>query len=287
LDRALTPIEVSTEFRLPNYVGAASLVVVSSYSGNTEETISSFQDALKRGAKVFVITTGGKLAELARAEHLPAYIIKPIHNPSNQPRMGLGYSIGAVIALLAKGGYLQISSLEVQKIIATCRKYISECSPRIPTSDNVAKHLANGLYNKIAVLVASEHLVGAAHAFKNQLNENSKTFAVLFDIPELNHHLMEGLANPKGAKSLLQFLFLTSKLYPPEIGKRYPLTVEVVQKNNVEVRVFECISESKVEQIFEILTLSEYVSFYLAMLYGLDPTPIVWVDYFKEKLGKT
>jgi glucose/mannose-6-phosphate isomerase len=149
----------------------------------------------------------------------------------------------------------------------------------------VAKRLATLLLNKLIILVASEHLVGAAHAFKNQLNENSKTFSALFDLPELNHHLLEALANPKGAKPFLQFLFLNSSLYSPDIGKRYPVAMEVVEKNNVAANSFECFSQSKLEQIFELLTLGEYVSFYLAMLYGLDPTPIVWVDYFKKKLG--
>jgi len=110
LDRANTPIEISTEYRLPNYVGPDSLVIISSYSGNTEETLSSAHDAIKKNAKIFVVTTGGKIAQLAKEEGLPSYIFNPIHNPSNQPRMGIGYSIGAVLALLVKGKYIQMSS---------------------------------------------------------------------------------------------------------------------------------------------------------------------------------
>ena len=287
LDRATTPIEVSTEFRLPNYVGPDSLVVVSSYSGNTEETISSANEAINKGAKVFVITTGGKLAQLAKSDALPSYVINPIHNPSNQPRMGVGYSIAAVLALLVKGGYIQMAAGEEKRLVEASRKFVSAYSVRLPTSQNVAKNLAKVLVNKEIVLVASEHLLGVAHAFKNQLNENSKAFAVLFDLPELNHHLMEGLANPKAVKPILQFLFLNSKLYSPEICKRYPITAEVVQKNNVATTTISCSSDSKIEQIFEVLTLGEYVSFYLSLLYDTDPTPIVWVDFFKQALSKS
>jgi len=172
-------------------------------------------------------------------------------------------------------------------LVEATRKYISEHSARIPTSQNVAKNLATSLFNKQVILVASEHLLGAAHAFKNQLNENSKTFAALFDLPELNHHLLEGLANPKAAKTMLHFLFLDSKLYSPEVSKRYPLTAEVVEKNNVATSTFETVSNTKIEQIFELLTLGEYVSFYLSILYDTDPTPIVWVDYFKKKLSES
>ena len=287
MDRATTPIEISTEFRLPNYVGPESLVIVCSYSGNTEETIASAQEAIAKNAKIFAITTGGKIADLCKEKSLPSYIFKPIHNPSNQPRMGLGYSVGSVLALLAKGEYINMSSEEETNVVEKVRKFVSEHSVRVPTSQNVAKALAAALFNKEIVLVASEHLLGAAHAFKNQLNENSKTFSVLFDLPELNHHLLEGLVNPKEVKPILQFLFLGSKIYSPEVLKRYPIVTAVVEKNNISTTSFECRSETKIEQIFEVLTLGEYVSFYLSILYGVDPTPIVWVDYLKKELSKT
>jgi glucose/mannose-6-phosphate isomerase len=286
LDRAITPIEVSTEFRLPNYVGPETLVVISSYSGNTEETLLSAQDALKKNAKVFVITTGGKLAELVSSEGLPAYIFEPKHNPSNQPRMGVVYSIGAVLALLSKGKYLHFSLDELNESVQKTRRLVSEYSVRVPLLQNPAKNLANTLREKAIVLVASEHLLGTAHAFKNQLNENSKTFSVLFDIPELNHHLMEGLAHPRAVKPILHFVLFNSKLYSPEVQKRYPLTAEVIEKNDIAASTIELQSSSKLEQIFEVLVLGEYVSFYLSMLYDIDPAPIPWVDYFKKKLAK-
>lgn len=287
MDRATTPIEISTEFGLPNYVGAESLVIVCSYSGNTEETLASAQEAIAKNAKIFAITTGGKLGELCKEKALASYIFNPIHNPSNQPRMGLGYSVGAVLALLAKGKYIHVGSQEETTIVEKLRQFISDSSVRVPTSRNEAKAIALALFNKEIVLVASEHLVGAAHAFKNQINENSKTFSVLFDLPELNHHLLEGLANPRTLKPILQFLFIKSQMYSPEVLKRYPIVAAVVEKNNIATSFFECRSETKIEQIFEVLALAEYVSFYLSILYGIDPTPIVWVDYLKKELSKT
>ena len=98
---------------------------------------------------------------------------------------------------------------------------------------------------------------------------------------------MEGLSHPREIKPLLQFLFFDSRLYSQEVRKRYPLTSEVVAKNDVATTTVEILSPSKLEQIFEVLVLAEYVSFYLAMLYDIDPAPIVWVDYFKKALLKT
>ncbi|MGB6882086.1 MAG: SIS domain-containing protein, partial [Microgenomates group bacterium] len=106
----------------------------------------------------------------------------------------------------------------------------------------------------------------------------------LFDLPELNHHLMEGLKLPPKAKEVLHFLFFESKLYTDRVFKRYSITQEVVEKNSVEHSVYSVRSETKPEQVFELLALSSFVTFYLAVLSGTDPSPIPWVDYFKAKL---
>jgi glucose/mannose-6-phosphate isomerase len=284
-DRVRTPIEVFTEFHLPNYVNHDTLVILSSYSGNTEETLSAAQDALARGATIFAITTGGKLAEFMRENNLNGYVYKPSANPSGQPRMGLGYSITATLAVLARCEFINLTSDEVATVISDCEKFVKDYDVPQKSNVNLAKSVAKKLFGKIPVLIASEHLVGSAHAFKNQLNENAKTFAVLFDLPEANHHLMEGLVNPPAAKDILHFLFLKSALYSQEVLSRYDLTVEVVEKNRVAASSYEPASEHKLNQIFELLVFASYVSYYQAMLYRVDPTPIPWVDYFKEKIA--
>ena len=283
-DRARTPIEIFTEFRLPNYVNRDTFVILCSYSGNTEETLTAAHEALNRGASLFCITTGGKLGKFMEDNRLDGYIINPIHNPSNQPRMGLGYSIIAVLAALAKCEFINLLDTEVHEAIETARKFSEDFSVNTPTSQNLAKIFAAKLKNKIPVLIASEHLVGVTHAFKNQLNENSKVFALLFDIPELNHHLMEGLRNPAEAKKFLHFVFFESDLYSKEIKLRYPITKEVVGKQEVATDVYKLNSNKKLNQIFEELTFGSYVNLYLALLYDIDPSPIPWVDYFKDML---
>jgi glucose/mannose-6-phosphate isomerase len=287
VDRVRTPIEIVSNYDVPNYVGPKSLVLVTSYSGNTEETISAAHKALIKKAEIFGITTGGKLAEFLRKEKIPAYIYEPKENPSNQPRLGLGYSVAATMAILAKCGFITFAEEDIKSALVSLRKFSEEFDSHVPENKNLAKRMAVKLKGKIPILVASEHLVGALHAFKNLLNEGAKTFSASFDIPELNHHLMEGLRNPATAKEHLFFLFFESKLYSSGIRKRYPITQEVVEKNEIDYSVYQLRSSKKIEQIFEVLSFASFVHFYLAFVYGVDPLKIPWVDYFKEKLAKS
>ena len=284
LSQLRAPLEVFTELSLPKYVNEDTLVIASSYSGNTAETISSLKDASEKKAMVVGVCTGGKMAEILKKEKLPSYIFTPIANPSGQPRMGLGYSTTSILTLLAKLGFLTFDETDILRIERMMGETISEFGPDSAVGKNLAKSLAVKLKGKIPVLLASEHLVGIAHAFKNQLNENAKTFSLLFDIPEMNHHLLEGLGNPHRARELLNFVLLESELYSEEIKKRYPITREVIEKNGVETCLYKVRAEKKLDQIFEVLVLGSFVSLYLAILNDLDPTPIPWVDYFKSKL---
>lgn len=286
VNRVRVPIEVFTEYDIPNYVGPDTLVIATSYSGNTEETLNAVHEALKKGAKIFGITTGGKLAELLKKEKISSYVYKPLVNPSGQPRMGLGYSIGATLAILAKCGFIHFSEDNLYDLATTARDFTKEFDVDNPLHKNLAKHEATILHNKIPVLVSSEHLFGVAHSLKNQLNESSKVFSVVFDIPELNHHLLEGLKFPAKARGLLYFLFYESSLYRKELIQRYKITKDVVGKCGYGYSVYEPSSKKKITQIFEALVFGSFVSFYLAVLYGVDPSKIPWVDYFKEKLAK-
>lgn len=283
-DKLRGPVEVCTEYKLPNYVGPDTLVILSSYSGNTEETLSAAEDALEAKASAVVIAAGGKLAELAKEKNLPSYIFVPHENPSNQPRMALGYSVVSIMAILSSCGFIPLTDQIVEEVIAFLKDLVIELGPRTPSVKNEAKTLAKHLKNKIPALISSEHLFGVAHAVKNQFNENAKTFTVSFDIPELNHHLMEGLKFPPEASGVLHFLFFESNLYSDKIQKRYSITMDVIAKNNHHYSAYNLKSENKITQAFEMLTFGSFVGFYLSMLYGIDPAPIPWVDYFKEKL---
>lgn len=279
------PFEVVTDFYLPGYVGEDTLVILSSYSGNTAETLEVSIKAKEKGAMIFGMTAGGKLKDFLEENEIPRFIIDTKYNPSSQPRMSLGYTSIALVCFFAKCGFISITDLELGETMDEADKFVQKFSARTPGDQNSAKMLAHKLQGKIAVLVSSEHLYEAAHPFKNQLNENSKSFSTHFAIPELNHHLMEGLTFPASAKGVLHFIFFESQNYDPEVIKRYQLTKEVIDKQGYNFTAYSLESDSKFKQVIEILVLGSYTSFYLAMLNNIDPAPIPWVDYFKQRLA--
>lgn len=285
-ERMRIPFEIYNGYHLPKYAYEKTLVVVSSYSGGTEETINNFYEALNRHTKVFGITTGGKLGDLLKENSVPSYYIDPKNNPSGQPRMSIGYAIGATFALLNKLEVFEMQSEEVFDAIKVMKQKGDEFTNK-DQNINLALRFSENIYGKIPILVASEHLIGTAHTVKNQFNESAKTFSALFDIPELNHHLMEGLKNPAKERTLLSFLFFNSDLYSERVKLRYPITQDVVEKNGYEFMNYQPSSESKVSQAFEVLMFGSFIVYYLSKKYGVDPTVIPWVDYFKEKLSKS
>ena len=285
-ERLRVPFEIYTEYHVPNYVNEKTLVIASSYSGNTEETINATYEALNKGAKVFGAVTGGKLAEIFKENKIPSYVFNPKHNPSDQPRMGLGYACGIILSLLTKLKLIQVLEEEVEEAVNKMNELLTEYNENSPSHKNLAFSYAQKLKDKIPVFIASEHLVGAAYSNKNQINENSKTFALLFDIPELNHHLLEGLIHPAKIRHLIQFIFIKSDLYSERVLKRYPITQDVMEKNGFDVHVYSPSSEKKLTQVFETLIFGSMTSYYLARDYKLNIVEIPWVDYFKEKMSK-
>ena len=149
-----------------------------------------------------------------------------------------------------------------------------------------AMQMAIAAKNHSIWYVASEHLIGNAHAAANQINENAKRFAGYFTLPELNHHLLEGMKYPQNNPDSLLFIFLESKLYDKRIQKRYAITKEVLKKNMIPFLTYTCDEKTPFGQAAEVLVMGSYLSFYLAVLEGIDPTAIPFVDYFKSEMKK-
>lgn len=279
------PFEIVNGYHLPGYVDEHTLVLLSSYSGTTEETLSCAAEALEKHALVAVITSGGDLEKFAGEHNFPAYIIKPKYNPSNQPRMAIGYSVFGQLGLFNAVGVISVTDEQVQSVVTLLQKNAKGLCPE-STEQNAAKFLAYSSVDKMLTLVSSEHLEGAVRVFNNQLNENAKAMTSMLYIPDLNHHSMEGLGFPKHMQSEVLFLFFVSQLYTPKVMKRYPITSEVVEKQGIQYETVYALGKTKLEQVFEVVQLGGFVNFYLAMLYGINPAPIPWVNYFKEQLSK-
>lgn len=279
------PLEIVNHYELPGYVNDQTLVVLSSYSGTTEETLASATQAEQKGAMIAVITAGGDLLRLAQEKQYPVFHIEPSHNPSNQPRMAIGYSVFGQLGLFHALGLISVSDAEVQSVLQVLRANAPSLAPE-ETEKNTAKFLAYSSIDTMPILVSAEHLEGAAHVFNNQLNENAKNLTAQLTIPEMNHHFMEGLSFPTAIKENIRFIFVNSGLYHPRVQVRFPLTREVAEQAGFHCETIQAVTKTKMEQVWEVIQLGAYTNFYLAILNGIDPAPIPTVDWFKEKLGK-
>lgn len=275
LFKRVVPVLSVGGYKIPSWSGEHTLIYLSSYSGNTEEILLCAEQAKSSGCIVTGATTGGQLGEWFKENSYTAYIYNPTHNPSEQPRMGLGYGIFGQLGILTK--------LEVVEDVDSAPSAIDNMRTNMDEVEKTAQEGAQKLKDSALVIFGAEHLVGNAHIFANQINETAKTFATWFSIPKANHYLLEGLKHPKFP---LAAIFLESENYSPSIKKRMELTKQIVEKNGHSVQSYSLKRPglSRLAEVLETLSFSSYVSYYLAEVYNEDPIAIPWVDYFKKEL---
>lgn len=280
------PVEITNHYELPAYVSKETLVVVSSYSGTTEEALSALQSAVDKNANVVVICAGGELAKMASEKKIPALVFTTKNNPCGSPRMGLGYSIFGQLHIFARLGFINFSENNFAEAVSVAEKYNKQFGVNGLLEYNIAKNLAEEIGDKSVWFAGSEHLVGSAHVAANQMNENAKRFAGYFVVPEFNHHLMEGMTKPEHNPENLVFITLESNLYHPKVQKRYEVTKTVLEKNNISYLAYQCQENEVWSQMVEVLVFGSYLSFYTAIYHDIDPTAIPFVDFFKQALNK-
>ncbi len=269
------PTEIISDYYLPDYVGKSTLVVLTSYSGTTEEVLSCAEEAKAKGAQMVILTKGGPLAEFAKDNNVPAYIFDGLLNSGNVPRLGAGYSILGLIGLLNKTNVIDVEEEAITQALVRMKEKFAEIKEQAFRDHEI-------FINKIPVIFSAEHLSGNAQIVRNQLNETSKTFSSFFLIPDLNHHLMEGLQFPANAP--LHFLIFDSPNYSDKIRKRVELTIEVVRKNNYQVHEFRTSGQSLYDDFLEVLVYGSFLTLYLGLTYKQNPAINPWVDWFKSQL---
>lgn len=291
----LVPFIIINNYAVPMFVDEKTLCIFSSYSGNTEEVIAAYKEVKKRGSQMCVITAGlprrspraeagGQLAVLAKKDKVPAYIFEPQFNPAGAPRLGIGYSTGAILGALCAFNVLGLTEASVNLEFGRLFPDSKEIKKSIAHFSVLGRMLAKRMFGRMPVIVASSHLEGAAHTFANEINETAKNFAAYFFLPELNHHLLEGLAKPSALPKNLFFLFFESELYHPRILKRYRLTAEVIKKHKIPHLVLNPSRTSRIGEATDVLILGCFTAFFLSQLNKVSPLPNPWVDYFKKKL---
>lgn len=271
------PSEFISDYHLPSYVNEQTLVILTSYSGTTEEVLSCAEEAKAKNAKMLVVTKGGPLAEFAKTHAVPSYIFDGALNYAGIPRLGAGYTIIGLIGLFLK---LELITMDP----AIIEKGFQFLESKLPALKQKAMTDSLMFVDTIPVIFSAEHLSGNAQILRNQFNETSKTFSSFFLVPDLNHHLMEGLQFPKDSK--LYFIICQSQNYSEKIKKRMALTVDVVKQNNRRIFEIPTSGSNGFEDFLELLTYGSFLTLYLGLRYDQNPAINPWVDYFKEELAK-
>ena len=279
-DELKVPMSVHRDYGAPSYVGRDSLVIASSYSGNTEETLSAFEECRKRGAKILVLTTGGKIADLARVSGFPVITF----SYKAQPRAALGYSLALVLGVLTRLGFVRDLADDVNAALADVAKLEERVHEGARTND--AKKLALELYGRIPIAYGAGVMGVMARRVKGQFNENAKNWAAFDVMSELNHNAVVGFPNPPIAKDALTVLLLRSDRDNPRHKLRFEVTRELLDRAGIAHRTLQFSGRNLVSEVLQMVYFTDYVSFYLALLNGANPSQVKSIDYLKDRLAK-
>jgi glucose/mannose-6-phosphate isomerase len=279
-DRASRPIVVARGYELPAWATPDTLVLCSSYSGDTEETIACYEAATALGAPRIVVTTGGRLAQAARADGVPV-----IPLPGGfQPRGAVAYMVVAALEVAAACGAGPSVRAEVDVAAAHAEALVEEWGPASP-DDSLAKSVAQGLAGSAPQIAGAGLTAPIAYRWKTQINENAKSPAFAHELPELDHNEILGWL---GASEVGRFsaVFLGDCDQHPRTRQRIALTRSLVEREAVPTFVVESRGESPTERMVSLVLLGDLVSIYLAVLRGVDPTPVDLLDRLKAELAE-
>jgi glucose/mannose-6-phosphate isomerase len=275
------PIIVHRDYDLPAWAhGSDTLVIASSHSGNTEETISAFDAAKNSECSCLVILTGGKLAQRAIEFGDPVWIFE--HD--GQPRAAVGFSFGLLLAALVKMRLVPDQEEALNKAVATMQKQQSQLLPEVPVARNLAKRLAGQLIGRWVTVFGSGFLAPVARRWKGQISEIAKAWSQFEFLPEADHNTLAGIKNPESLLSSMTVLFLRSSTGHPRNFVRSNLTRKSFMLEGLSTDFVDAEGDSPLENLWTCLHLGDFVSYYLAMAYGVDPTPVEAIENFKVEL---
>ena len=278
--RARVPIVVCKGYELPEFCGRDSLVIAMSFSGDTEETLAAYGEAVSRGCRVVAVSAAGELRIRSGEDDVP-HVSIPADVPV--PRAALGYLAAAPIGVLESAGVIPPAGRTVEAAAALVDGLAGRLGPDRPLASNPMKELAAWIGHRHPVVWASEGLgEAAALRFKNQVNENAKRPAFVATFPELDHNDIEGWSAASGAGFAL--IVLRNRGEHVRVAARVEATFEAIAASGLEWRQVWGEGSSPIEQLFSLIVLGDFASTYLALLLGVDPTPIPVLTSLKERL---
>jgi glucose/mannose-6-phosphate isomerase len=271
------PYSVNRNYGLPEFVDENSLVIASSYSGNTEETLSAAEEAVKRGSQIVAVTTGGKLEEFVKENNIPIFVMKG----GLQPRYALYSNFFALLKVL------QILELvgNQNEIVASITKLIERKGNEYSFENSSPYNLAEEIAGSIPIIYGVSGVTSTlAVRLKGEFNENSKLHAFYNFLPEMNHNEIIGWETFDEAQLRAKAIFFKDKSYHPQIQKRVEISKGLIQKAGAEIIELESNEKELKVRLFDLVYLGDWISYYLALIRKQDPTEIDNIIFLKENL---
>ena len=283
---SVTPIRVVREFSVPGLSGKQAsgpgqLIVVCSFSGETEETLSMFAQAQVAGTAMAVITGGGTLSRLAAEAGIPVMTV----DAPGEPRSAVGYNLMLLAALLDRIGWLSISDQAVSAAVSAAESMALEVGVETPTRTNQAKLLAGDLLGRLTLVYGGGIFSGMALRWKSQINENGKSWAFAELLPELLHNSVESFSGGPEIRQRTTALLLRPNQPTPEMERRYAVLGEMLDRAGIEKRVFTGVQGGPLTQMLSMIVLGDYISYYMGLLNDKDPSETHNIDQLKERLS--
>ncbi len=273
------PYFVNRNYNLPQFVNENTLVVLSSYSGNTEETISAAKDALERNAQIIAVTTGGKILEFANKNNIPCVVLKKGY----QPRYSLYLNMFSVAKAFEVIGLISLTTEQLDSYSNLLKRKGEEYS----SEDNLAFKIAESLVGFIPVIYSCDSFTNAVGLrLKGQFNENSKVHAFHNVFPELNHNEIIGWETQNENQLRTKAIMIKDDSYHPQVKKRYEITSQLIEKSSAEIIALKSSLNDYKLRLIDLIYLGDWISYYLAILRGKDPSEIDYIHHLKKELAK-
>jgi glucose/mannose-6-phosphate isomerase len=276
------PIWVHRGYDLPAFAaGPQTLVIGSSHSGNTEETLSAFSQARDRGALLLALTTGGELARLSTEWGTPVLRF----NYEAQPRAAVGYSFILLVNLLCHLHLISDKTDELTEALDVMRDWQTEIGPGAPVAENPAKRLAGLLVNRMPIVYGAGLMEPVARRWKTQFNENAKAWSFFEGLPELNHNAVVGFEMSNAIRKWATVILLRSRFDSPRIQTRWRITRQMLRNEEIAVESVVARGQSRLAQILSLIHFGDLVSVFVAVASRVNPTPVDAIAYLKEQLA--
>jgi glucose/mannose-6-phosphate isomerase len=280
-DRLTVPLVSVRDYELPAWVGRQTLVVAVSHSGATEETVAALSAALERRYPVAVITTGGAIGDVAARVGLP----RLVYSTDAPPRASLGYTLSLLCGLLERCGFLALDGSEIEAGAVASLDVVRTCGPDAPTESNMAKQLAWTLLDRLPIIEGSGALAAVARRWKTQINENSHSVAAAEELPEALHNAVVGYDQPDTLRDHQYFIFLRSGIDSARNAFRSTLSAQLLDAVKISHQAVTVDGDGSFAAACAAITLGDYVSTYLALLYGVDPSATPVLSLVKERMA--